>query len=109
VAGSFPQAGHFTPRYDVRYNEGNGGKRKVDSPKHIQKLFTMNQQKTSCVFESAHGRVAVQEIEEYSVADGGLYKGERIARFKGSLLGSDEGQRIYIARLDDLIITPAAA
>jgi hypothetical protein len=51
----------------------------------------------------------VQEIEEYSVADGGLYNGERIARFKGSLLGSDEGQRIYIARLDDLIITPATA
>lgn len=72
-------------------------------------IHRIMQTKNTCVFESAHGRVAVNEIEEYSVADGGLYKGERIARFKGSLLGSDEGQRTYIARLEDLIITPAVA
>lgn len=89
-------------------NEAEG--KKVEPPEaHSKIIHCMNQQKTSCVFESAHGRVAVQEIEEYSVADGGLYKGERIARFKGSLLGSDEGQRTYIARLDDLVITPALA
>lgn len=59
-------------------------------------------------FESAHGRVAVKEVEEYSVANGGIFNGERIVRFVGSLLGSEKTE-VYLARLDDLIITPVAA
>lgn len=62
----------------------------------------------SAFFESAHGRVAVKEVEEYSVANGGVFNGERIVRFVGSLLGSEKTE-VYLARLEDLIITPAIA
>ena len=55
----------------------------------------------TCVFESAHGKVAVEEVIEYKSTE----LGRPIVTFKGSLIKSGIRQaQTFIAYLDDLIV-----